>query len=289
MRKTMPRATLMRAPDGLSWDCTARALARWAPDLTAAATDQDATISMFEVIGGNPWSDEGVTAKRVAGALRSIGAKNDVTVLLNSPGGNVFEGLAIYNMLRDHQGHVKIKVLGVAASIASVIAMAGDEILIAKSAYFMVHNSLCVAVGNRLDLREIADFMEPIDAGMASIYAEATGMDAKACQKLMDAETWINGTNAIDQGFAHGFLPADAVKKDPQAKPDQVAAHALDKALAAGGISREDRHKLINAFRACTQIATGDGTQIATGIDGTQIATDRSNTVAALRSFKLNI
>lgn len=285
MQKTSPFTLTGKAPDGLRWDCTPQALARWSPDLTAAAaTDDPDTISMFEMIGANFWGDEGVTAKRVAGALRAVGAKKDVTILLNSPGGNVFEGLAIYNLLRDHQGAVRVKVLGVAASIASVIAMAGDEILIAKSAYFMIHNSLCVAMGNRNDLREIADFMEPIDAGLADIYAETTGLDQRAVQKMMDAETWINGGAAVEQGFAHGFMSADEIKKDPKAKADRVAAHALDKALAVAGMPRNERHDLIQKFKASTQNAAGEnGTQNATG-NGTQNAAVLNDCLALMRA-----
>src|SRR5690606_36870947 len=105
-----------------------RALDRWDAGVRAAVEDQgDRTISVYDVIGYDWWTGEGVTAKRIAGALRSMGA-GPVTVNINSPGGDLFEGLAIYNLLREHQVHITTKVVGLAASSPSVIAMAGDTI-----------------------------------------------------------------------------------------------------------------------------------------------------------------
>src|SRR6185436_2438068 len=134
-----------------------QALERWAPDLMAAAASEESTISVLDPIGVDPWTGEGVTAKRIAAALRSIGADKDVVVNINSPGGDLFEGMAIYNLLREHQGKVTVKVLGVAASAASIVAMAGDEIQIARAGFLMIHNTWVIAMGNRNDLREIAD------------------------------------------------------------------------------------------------------------------------------------
>ncbi|MBN0106041.1 Clp protease ClpP, partial [Pseudomonas aeruginosa] len=93
----------------------------------------------YEPIGYDWWTGEGVTAKRIAGALRAIGGDVDVTVNINSPGGDVFEGLAIYNLLREHKGKVTVRVLGLAASAASFIAMAADEVKIARAGFLMIH------------------------------------------------------------------------------------------------------------------------------------------------------
>ncbi|EOG9562751.1 head maturation protease, ClpP-related [Salmonella enterica subsp. enterica serovar Newport] len=117
---------------------------RWNGGIKAAATD-DNSISVFDVIGQDYWG-EGVTAKRIAGALRAMNGA-DVTVNINSPGGDMFEGLAIYNLLREYQGKVTVKVLGIAASAASVIAMAGDDIQIGRGAFLMIHNCWVVAMG----------------------------------------------------------------------------------------------------------------------------------------------
>ncbi|WP_034085582.1 head maturation protease, ClpP-related, partial [Pseudomonas aeruginosa] len=111
----------------------------------------------------------------IAGALRAIGGDVDVTVNINSPGGDVFEGLAIYNLLREHKGKVTVNIIGLAASAASFIAMAGDEIRIGRAAFLMIHNAWLIAMGNRNDLREIADWLEPFDMTLADIYAQRTG------------------------------------------------------------------------------------------------------------------
>lgn len=286
LKRTMPQARQIDRPNGLQWELAPQALERWTPDLMAAAPAVDNTISILDPIGQDPWTGEGVTAKRIAAALRSIGAEKDVVVNLNSPGGDLFEGMAIYNLLRDHKGSVTVKVLGIAASAASIIAMAGDEVLIARSGFLMIHDTWVVAIGNRLDLRDIADTLEPFDTAMADIYAARSGLEAKAVQKMMDAETWIGGTAAVDQGFADALLPADEVKKDANAKGDRVAAFLLDMALAKAGMPRSERRAMLQEFKTGTPCAAGAGTQNATG-NGTQIAVEATELMLAIKSFSL--
>lgn len=210
--RNLPRLDIGARP-GVRSDIAQSVMARWSPDIRAASSD-DATISVLDVIGYDFW-EEGVTAKRIAGALRSIGDR-PVTVNVNSPGGDMFEGLAIYNLLRDHPQKVTVKVLGIAASAASVIAMAGDEILIGRGAFLMIHNSWVIAGGNRHDMREVADWLEPFDEAMSDIYAARTGLEAKAVAQLMDAETYLSGKTSIEKGFADDYLDGDQVIVDPQ-------------------------------------------------------------------------
>lgn len=274
MRRMMPQARAFNRPKGLEWDISPQALERWAPDLKAAAgAAGDNTISVLDPIGVDPWTGEGVTVKRIAAALRSIGADRDVIVNINSPGGDLFEGMAIYNLLRDHGGQVTVKILGLAASAASIVAMAGDEIQIARAGFLMIHDTWVYAVGNRLDLRLIADTLEPFDAAMADIYAARTGMQAKAAQKMMDAETWINGSAAIEQGFADALLPADEVGQDAAAKIDRVAAYLIDMGLAKAGMPRRERRALLQEFKSGTPCAAGVITPSA-GDNGTPCAAD---------------
>nr|WP_256372528.1 head maturation protease, ClpP-related [Citrobacter sp. wls829] len=122
----------------------------------------------------------------------------DVTVNINSPGGDMFEGLAIYNLLRDYEGKVTVKVLGIAASAASIIAMAGDDIQIGRGAFLMIHNCWVYAMGNRHDFAELANSLGPFDSAMADIYAVRSGLDMETVQKLMDAESYIGGSDAIN-------------------------------------------------------------------------------------------
>lgn len=136
-KKQLPAAPAGRPCARVTCETLPSALDRWNGGIKAAATD-DNSISVFDVIGQDYWG-EGVTAKRIAGALRVMNGA-DVTVNINSPGGDMFEGLAIYNLLREYQGKVTVKVLGIAASAASVIAMAGDDIQIGRGAFLMIHN-----------------------------------------------------------------------------------------------------------------------------------------------------
>jgi len=247
--RSLPVAPEARPRTGISCEVRPSALERWNPGIQAAASDEN-SISIFDPIGAD-WAGEGVTAKRIAGALRAIGGK-DVTVNVNSPGGDMFEGLAIYNLLRDYKGTVTVKVLGVAASAASVIVMAGDEIQMARASFLMIHNAWVMAIGNRHDLREFADTLEPFDKAMADIYAARTGTELKKVQKMMDAETWIGGAEAVESGWADALLPADEVKKSDARADHQTAVRSMDNALAKAGMPRSERKRLISELKSGT-------------------------------------
>lgn len=249
---------LARRPSArMQMDISPRALDRWNPGINAAA-ETDNSISILDVVGED-WYGEGVSSKRIAGALRAIGAENDVVVNINSPGGDVFEGLAIYSMLKEHKGKVTVKVLSLAASAASVIAMAGDEIQIARSGFFMVHNSWTLAMGNRHDLAEVAQFLEPIDAAMADIYQVETGQALAEVQGLMDAETWIGGAAAVDKGFADSFLSSNEAI-EAKAQSETAAIRKMDIALAKAGVPRSERRKMMNELKSSTSETAGGGT-----------------------------
>ena len=217
---------------------------RWNPAIKAS-DENDNTIGIYDPIGYDYWDDSGVTAKRISAALRSLDGA-DVVVNINSPGGDVFEGLAIYNLLREYKGHVTVRVLGVAASAASFIAMAADEIQIARAGFFMIHNAWTGLWGNRNDLRETADFLEQIDDTIADIYHVKSGLSMDELKADMDKERWINGRDAIDSGFADAFLPSDVVVEDTKNfTKEKVAAHKADILLAKAGMSRSSRRELI--------------------------------------------
>ncbi|WP_278438316.1 head maturation protease, ClpP-related [Pseudomonas oryzihabitans] len=259
--KTIPAAPEARPRAQIQCDLMPLALERWNPAIKAAASD-DTTITMYDPIGFDWWTGEGVTAKRVSAALRSIGDK-DVTVKINSPGGDVFEGLAIYNLLREHKGKVTVQVLGLAASAASFIAMAADEVQIARAGFLMIHNSWTIAGGDRNELREIATFLEQIDGTLADIYAVKTGDKTEAMANLMDVETWMGGSAAVEAGFADSLLDSDATTEDAKAAaPHQVAARRMDTLLAKQGIPRAERRALIQELKG-TPGAAPDGTRDA--------------------------
>jgi len=261
-KRKLPQADITARP-GLRTEIMPSALNRWNPEVHAAAKDDDNSISILDVIGQDFWG-EGVTSKRISAALRSIG-KKDVVVNINSPGGDYFEGLAIYNMLRDHPGKVTVKVLGIAASAASVIAMAGDEIQIARAGFLMIHNTWVIAMGDRHQLRDVADWLEPFDQSAVDIYAARTGLEPKEIAKMLDRETWIGGAEAVDKGFADGFLPSDEIAtKAKNENGRQVAAlHKFDALLARAGVSRSERRELLHALKGGTPSAAPTGMQDA--------------------------
>lgn len=213
--RALPQPPLTAKLPAVRSEATDRAVERWNAGVRAARED-DNSISILDVIGEDFWG-EGVTAKRIAAALRSIGDR-DVVVNINSPGGDVFEGLAIYNLLREHEGRVTVKVLGLAASAASVIAMAGDDVQIARAGFLMIHNTWVFAAGDRNALREAADMLEPFDGALADIYAARSGADEGEIKVMLDKETWLGGAEAVERGFADGFLPSDAVSESKTTK-----------------------------------------------------------------------
>ena len=211
---------------------------------------------MFDPIGSDFFGD-GVTAKRIAGALRRIGA-NPVSVQINSPGGDMFEGLAIYNLLLEHPAEVSVKVMGVAASAASVIAMAADRIEMGTGSMMMVHNSWGVVVGNRNDMAEASEIFAKFDASMQSVYAARTGQKPADITALMDAETFMTAEEAVAGGFADEVVSAENPKKAAAALPEAVhAKRIIETCLAKTGVPRSERRRLLREV-AGTQDAAGN-------------------------------
>lgn len=265
--------SLPAAPEGRPFarekpDLPAAAMERWNGGIRAAR-EGDNSISIFDVIGADYWG-EGVTASRIAGALRSLGGA-DVTVNINSPGGDMFEGLAIYNLLREYEGKVTVKVLGLAASAASVIAMAGDDVQIGRGAFLMIHNCWVYAMGNRHDLAQIAADMEPFDKAMSDIYQARSGLDADTVDKMMDGETYIGGSEAVEKGFADSLLSADEIADDDDSPA--AALRKLDALLAKTNTPRSERRKLLKALSGSKPgaAATPEGTPSATTIENETI------------------
>lgn len=246
------------------FDLRTDAVDRWEPEVRAAA-DDDNSISIYDSIGEG-WDGNGVTAKRISAALRSLAGK-DVVVNVNSPGGDFFEGVAIYNLLRAHKGKVTVRVLGLAASAASVIAMAGDEIQMGEGAFLMIHNAWAVAVGNRHDLADVAAYLEPFDQAMAQMYAARTGKPESGMAKLMDEETWIDAEKAIEEGFATGKVPADAIGKAARADTGKRALALVDASMAKAGMSRTTRRDTLKALFSGTPRAAEQEAMPSAGAD----------------------
>ena len=245
--RSLPNAPTMARPQNYQWDAPSDVLAKWAEHPFAAAPDADATISIFDVIGDDGWTGGGVTAKRISAALRSIGNR-DVIVRINSPGGDMFEGIAIYNLLRTHPAKVTVEVLGWAASAASIIAMAGDVIRMGLGSFMMVHNAWGVVIGNRHDMREAAILFDQFDAALADIYEARTGMDRVGIERLMDAETFMTAAQAVEYGFADAVDDGVAAPSGDAKSTDRrlMARRQTEAALAKAGFTRTMRSEMLS-------------------------------------------
>lgn len=157
-----------------------------------------AEVLLYEDIGG--WF--GITADMFAKEVKSLGDVSAINLRINSNGGNVFDGVAIYNYLKSHKARVEVDVDGVAASIASIIAMAGDEIRIADNGWLMIHNPWVMTAGEASDLRKTADTMDGIRETLLDTYMKRTNLDRDQVSQMMDNETWINGYDSVEFGFA---------------------------------------------------------------------------------------
>lgn len=244
--RKMPEGKTLARPKNFQWDAPSDVLARWAERPLAAESDDPNTISIYDVIGEDFWTGGGFTAKRMSAALRQIG-KNAVTVKINSPGGDLFEGIAIYNLLREHPAKVTVDVMGWAASAASIIAMAGDDIRMGLGTFMMVHNAWGLVIGNRHDMRDAADLFEGFDSAIVDIYQARSGQERKAIEKLMDAETFMGPSEAVDKGFAdsinEGLTAAEASAR--QLDPRLMARRQTEAALAKAGYSRSMRSEML--------------------------------------------
>lgn len=170
----------------------------------------EAEILIYGDIGGG-WWDEGITAESVTKEIEALDV-DTLNVRINSGGGLVFEGVAIYNAIARHKAKVIVHIDGIAASIASVIAMAGDEIRISEGSHIMIHKPWSFAVGDANAMRKEADILDQLEGGIVDIYAARTDRKRADLEKLVEAETWFTGQAAVDAGFADVMVPAKKKK-----------------------------------------------------------------------------
>ncbi|QRF55748.1 head maturation protease, ClpP-related [Variovorax paradoxus] len=158
-------------------------------------------IYVYDAIGGGFFS-EGVTAKSFAESVKALGDVKALDIYINSPGGSVFEGLAIYNQIKRFDGEKIVHIDGIAASIASVIAMAGDEVRIAANGTIMIHDPWGMAMGTAADMRKQADSLDKVRDVLLENYVARTGAKRDDVSAWMSAETWMNADEAVERGFA---------------------------------------------------------------------------------------
>lgn len=210
------------------------------PSPRAAANE----LCLYGQIGVDWWTGEGITPESVNEWLAALPSDvTEITVRINSPGGSVFDGIGIYNALVNCGKRVVVKIDALAASIASVIAMAGDDIIIAGNAQMMIHKAWTISMGNADDLLREAATLESIDSSLISTYAARTNQKPDAIGAMMAAETWLNAETAKEKGFADRV---EALKTKGSSASDEAAAKA-----AALKQTLRNRHALMKMRAAC--------------------------------------
>lgn len=156
------------------------------------------------VIAEESWFDDEITPRLFFEELKN--KSGDITVWINSPGGDCIAASRIYTMLLEHKGNVTIKIDGLAASAASVIAMSGTEVLMSPTSLMMIHNPLTVAIGDSKEMQKAIDMLKEVKESIINAYEIKTGLSREEISNLMDGETWFDKNKAIEMGFCDGTL-----------------------------------------------------------------------------------
>ena len=217
-------------------------------EFKASAADGILCIEMYGTIGED-FFGEGITAQALSDALANAGSYNSITLRLNSPGGDLFEGVAIYNVLKSAGKPVNVVVDGLAASAASLIAMAGDKVTMGTGTMMMIHRAMAMCAGFSDDMRQMADALDTASASAADLYVAKTGMKKDELLSMMAAETWLSAQDCVEKGFADAVstdeakisnnFDLSAFKNTPEAlkmnaqAEEEKAAKALEAKVAA--------------------------------------------------------
>lgn len=180
-------------------------------------------ITIYGVIGTSWWNDS-FSATDIDEALKAAG-DNDIIINLNSPGGDAFDGISIFNRLKRHAGKVTIHIDGWACSAASIIAMAADELIMELGSMFMYHEASNIVWGTKTDMRKEAGILEELEEGIIDIYMTKTNLSREEVRANLDAETWLSAKKAVEQGFAN---KANGVNSDEN-KPQNTVLSVDDK------------------------------------------------------------
>ena len=179
---------------------------------TGAEIPAERVLELYGTIAEESWFDDDVTPKMFKDEL--ISGEGPVTVWINSPGGDCVAASQIFAMLMDYKGEVTVKIDGLAASAASVIAMAGTKVLMASTALMMIHNPITAAFGDSEDMQKAIEMLSEVKESIINAYELKTGMSRNKLSKLMDAETWMNAKKAMEYGFADGILTDESKAED---------------------------------------------------------------------------
>ena len=170
-------------------------------------TENGRELRIEGAITEESWMDDEITPKQFKSEL--ISRNGDITVYINSPGGDMFAAAQIYNMLIEYEGKVTVKIDGIAASAASVIAMAGTKVLVSPVSQIMIHNPMTAAFGDTQDMQKAIAMLSEIKESIINAYELKTGLRRSKISHLMDTETWMNAKKAVELGFADEILYAN--------------------------------------------------------------------------------
>lgn len=214
-----------------------------------------AEILIYEQIGKDYWTDEGIAAKDFAAELSDLGNITDIALRINSAGGSVFEGLTIHNLLKAHPATVTCYIDGLAASIASVIAMAANKICMPENALMMIHNPSGLVMGTAEEMRKMADTLDVIRGSIQAAY-KRTNMSDEELSAMMTAETWLTAADCVEKGFADEMTTAVKAAANYDLKGFKNAPSALIVSLKNSGGQRPpgiEPHKEVRNMEKCTK------------------------------------
>jgi len=186
-------------------------------------------LELYGTIAEESWFDDDITPKMFRDELFS--GTGDVTVWINSPGGDCVAASQIYSMLMDYKGNVTVKIDGIAASAASVIAMAGTKVLMAPTALMMIHNPMTMAYGDHEDMQKAIEMLNEVKESIINAYEIKTGLPHKQLARMMDDTTWMNAKKAIELGFADDILTDEKRESAATAEGYEFAASAVERSL----------------------------------------------------------
>ena len=192
---------------------------RWTRNETPDSFGSDRTLYLDGEISDETWYGDEVTPQVFKDELNS--GKGNITLRINSPGGDVFAAAQIYNMLMDYPYEVTVKIDALAASAASVIAMAGTKVCMSPVAMLMVHNPATIAIGDSEEMQKAIDMLSEVKESIMNAYEIKSGLSRNKISKLMDAETWMNAKEAKKLGFADEILFADGQNETEEENPDE--------------------------------------------------------------------
>lgn len=189
-------------------------------------------LTLSGVIAEESWFDDEVTPKIFRDELMS--GEGDITVWINSPGGDCIAAAQIYNMLLEYKGNVTIKIDGIAASAASVVAMAGNKVIMSPVSMFMIHNPMTMAAGDTTEMKKAISMLTEVKESIINAYELKTGMSRDKIAKLMDAETWMDANKAVELGFADEILSRESsVKPSAMMYSENVVSRKLWNKISA--------------------------------------------------------